>query len=56
MRDMGAVVVAKAKGVKVGDRKESRTSEATDGGGFESSVIGAARDVAKSRNKFGRAV
>ncbi len=54
MGDMGAGVVAKTKGVKVVDRKESRTSEATNSGGFESSVVRAARNVAKGRNEFGR--
>ena len=56
MGDRSAIVVAKAKGVEIVNRKESGASEATNGGGFESGVVGAARDMAKGRNEFGRTV
>jgi hypothetical protein len=54
--DRSAIVVAKAKGVEIVDRKESGASKATNGGGFESGVVRAARDMAKGRNEFGRTV
>ena len=49
-------MIAKSKRSEVVDRENSRPNEATDGGGFERSVVGTARNVSKSSDELGRAV
>ena len=49
-------VVTKTKGNKIVDKEKSGTDTRAAASSFESSIVGAARDVPKSGNKFGRAV
>ena len=54
--DRDTEVIAKSKRLKVGDRKDSRADKAANGGCFKSGIVGAARNVTKSRNEFGGTV